>query len=471
MKIHVGIQNSRIETDNPKLLQALYELYSFKIPGAEYSAAYKRRQWDGKTHFISKSGVFKSGLLSRLLVDLKKIDCEPEVEYEHSITSEWYHHTIISIDKFKYYKYQEELINQGLSNLRGIIKSPTGSGKTLIMAGLIKALGRRNRKMVILFNAKQLLTQTYDFLTETCGLSDIGLCFGEGYIYGDIMLCTVQSIEKILDTHLEETEVLMVDECHEFSKGKTTLAALNSFPKAVYRLGFTATPPREPVSRYNLEGALGSVLEVVDTADLVDSGKLTKPLIQLIDRPYDASGLDEDMGYLNVYEDYIVNNESRNNIIKDIVQEVLDKKDKKKARILILTNSLSHGKALNDLIGGNCEFLQGCDSIGDRYEAISRFKKAKESSVIIGTKIFQTGVNVEEITHLINARGLQSEIATLQALGRALRKHNSKDVAYIYDFLDKEKYLKKHSMSRKKHYEREGHQVTICNPITPQTKK
>ena len=63
MKIHVGIQNSRIETDNPKLLQALYELYSFKIPGAEYSAAYKRRQWDGKTHFISKSGVFKSGLI------------------------------------------------------------------------------------------------------------------------------------------------------------------------------------------------------------------------------------------------------------------------------------------------------------------------------------------------------------------------------------------------------------------------
>ena len=257
MKIHVGIQNSRIETDNPKLLQALYELYSFKIPGAEYSAAYKRRQWDGKTHFITKSGVFKSGLLSRLLVDLKKIDCEPEVEYEHSITSEWYHHQNISIEGFKYYEYQEELISLGLSEMRGIIKSPTGSGKTLIMAGLIKALGRR--KMVILFNAKQLLTQTYDFLTETCGINNIGLCFGEGYIYGDIMLCTVQSIEKILDTHLEDTEVLMVDECHEFGNGKTTLAALRSFPKAVYRIGFTATPPRESVPRYNLEGALGSV--------------------------------------------------------------------------------------------------------------------------------------------------------------------------------------------------------------------
>ena len=460
MKIHVGIQNSRIETDNPKLLQALYELYSFKIPGAEYSAAYKRRQWDGKTHFISKSGVFKSGLLSRLLVDLKKIDCEPEVEYEHSITSEWYHHTIITIDKFKYYQYQEELINLGLSKMRGIIKSPTGSGKTLIMAGLIKALGRRNRKMVILFNAKQLLTQTYDFLTETCGLSDIGLCFGEGYIYGDIMLCTVQSIEKILDSHLEETEVLMVDECHEFGNGKTTLAALRSFPKAVYRIGFTATPPREPVPRYNLEGALGSVLEVVDTAALVDSGKLTKPLIQLIDRPYDASGLDEDIGYLNVYEDYIVNNEARNNIIKEIVNDI--RKQNQTSRILILTKSLDHGRTLENLLGGNCEFLQGCDSIGERYDAISRFRRCGQSSILIGTKILQTGVNIEEITHFINARGMKSEIATLQALGRALRRHDNKEVVYIYDFMDKEKYLKDHSISRKRHYEREGHQVTIC---------
>ena len=64
-----------------------------------------------------------------------------------------------------------------------------------------------------------------NFLTKSCNLDNIGLCFGEGYIYGDIMLCTVQSIQKILDTHLKETEVLMVDECHEFANGKTTLAA------------------------------------------------------------------------------------------------------------------------------------------------------------------------------------------------------------------------------------------------------
>jgi superfamily II DNA or RNA helicase len=456
MKINIGTINSKIETDNPDLLKALCELYSFKAPGAEYSTSYKRRQWDGKIRFISRGGVFKTGLLSRVLADLKKIDCEPEIfgDLHHIITK---HKLDYTIQGFTYYDYQKELIEIGLGKMRGIIKSPTGSGKTLIMAGLIKAL--EGRKMVILFNAKQLLTQTYDFLTETCGMDNIGLCFGEGYIYGDIMLCTVQSIERILDTHLEEAEVLMVDECHEFANGKTTLAALRSFPKALYRFGFTATPPSDSIPRYNLEGSLGPVEQVVSTADLVDEGTLTKPIIQLIDRQYSASGADEDLGFLDVYEDYIVNNDARNEIIKEIVNDIRRKHDN--ARILILTKSLGHGRTLEKLVGGRCDFLEGLNSISERYSSITRFRNHRGPSVLIGTKILQTGINIEEITHFINARGMKSEIATLQALGRALRRHDSKDVVYIYDFLDKEKYLRQHSTARKRHYENEGHTVQI----------
>jgi len=95
-----------------------------------------------------------------------------------------------------------------VSNHRAVIQAPTGAGKTLIMAAIIKAL--HGRKITLLFDAKHLLTQTYKFLTDECGIDNVGLCYGEGYIYGDIMLCTVQSIEKILDTHLEETEVSLL---------------------------------------------------------------------------------------------------------------------------------------------------------------------------------------------------------------------------------------------------------------------
>ena len=455
MKIYVKNLKSRLETDNPDLFKALYDLYTHSVPGATYSPAYKRRQWDGKQHFISKSGAFRTGLIPKILEDLKKIECTPEIINEDPPNNEVL--KVPSIDNFKYYSYQKELISLALKNRRGIIKSPTGSGKTLIMAGIVKAL--KGRKIVILFNAKQLLTQTYKFLKEDCGIDNLGLCYGEGYIYGDIMLCTVQSIEKILDTHLEETEAILVDECHEFSNGKVTLPAIQSFPKATYRIGFTATPPSDPIPRTSLEGALGPVWQVVNTAELVEDGKLTKPYIQLINRPYEASGIDEDMGYLDIYENYIVYNDSRNQIIKEIVNGIKNKNGK--ARILILTKSLNHGRTLENLLGGQCEFLEGDNSIGERYKAISRFRGHRGPSILIGTKILQTGINIEEITHFINARGMKSEIATLQALGRALRTHESKDRVYVYDFLDKEKYLREHSLARKRHYKKEGHSIEI----------
>jgi len=457
MKIEIGLIKSKIYTDNPDLLNALRNLYTFKVPGAEFSPQYRSRRWDGRKSYITKTGVFRSGLLERVLTDLEKIDCTPELEYMYDrgkLPKNGY-----TLDNFEYYDYQETLIKKGLKEKRGVIVAPTGSGKTLIIAGLIKAL--RDKKIVLLFNAKQLLTQTYEFLVDDCSIENVGLCFGEGFIPGDIMLCTVQSIDKILDTHLEEAEVLMVDECHEFPNGKITLPAIESFPNAVYRFGFTATPPKESIAKYNLEGAIGPVWRDVTTLDLVEDNKLTKPIIQLIDRNPDTSSVvaSEDMDYLSVYEEFIVNNEERNEKIKEIVNEI--RGNNRKARILILTRSLDHGRTLENLLGESCQFLEGANSIGERYKAISRFRGCRNSSILIGTKILQTGINIKEITHFINARGMKSEIATLQALGRALRKHESKTEVYVYDFLDKEKYLLEHSIARRRHYTREGHTVNI----------
>tara|TARA_R110000782_G_scaffold102791_4_gene190133 strand:- start:3106 stop:4485 length:1380 start_codon:yes stop_codon:yes gene_type:complete len=458
MRITINTLESVLHTDNEKLMGALYTLYSFKAKGARYSPAYKKGHWDGKTHFITKGGKFRTGLMPKVLADLEKIECVPELEYEtepvaFDLVDD------LDIEGFTYYDYQSDLIDEALRVQRCVLKSPTGSGKTLIMAGMVKALIKEGRKMVILFNAKHLITQTYEFLTDVCGFDNIGICFGEGYVYGDIMLCTVQSIERIIDTHVEETQVLMVDECHEFCNGERTLAAIQSFPNAQYRYGFTATPPREDIPLHSLQGAFGAIIETVTTSDLVKSGHLTKPIIQLVKRDYTASGEDDDLTYLEVYDEYIVNNESRNDKIKEIVDAI--KENNRRPRVLVLTRSLAHGRALEKLLGGQCEFLEGANSLGERYQSISRFRGCEGPSVLIGTKILQTGVNIEEITHLINARGMKSEIATLQALGRALRKHKTKKEVYVYDFLDQEKYLRGHSTSRRRHYKREGHEINI----------
>jgi superfamily II DNA or RNA helicase len=454
MQIDVGVLKSRIKTDNPKLLKALVDLYAFNTPGASYMPSSRYGKWDGKTRFVSSTGIFRTGMLEKVLEDLKRIECSPTLNYTYErklITPESW-----NLQGFKLRDYQDEAIRVAVSSHRRIIQSPTGSGKTLMMAGIVKAL--QGRKMVILFDAKQLLTQTYEFLSTTCKLDNIGLCYGEGYIYGDVMLCTVQSIEKILDTHLEETEILMVDEVHKFGNGKHRLAAIQSFPNAQYRLGFTATVPSEDIPIHSLEGALGSVYKVRTTSDLIDEGHLTKPTIQMLsvkepDKSYD------DYSYRDVYTELIVDNEERNAGIARIVNTIRNSHDK--ARILILVNRLDHGRNLERLLGDSCFYLRGDNSIGDRYNTIRSFVSCRGNSILLGTKILETGVDIREITHFINARGLKSPIATIQALGRSLRLHDTKEKVFIYDFMDRGKYLNTHARRRYNTYKKEGHEVEI----------
>ena len=73
MRIAVGNLTSTLETDNPKIISALRERYSFPVPGHEYSQAYKKRRWDGKKRYFGANGKFRTGLLSRIVKDLKDI--------------------------------------------------------------------------------------------------------------------------------------------------------------------------------------------------------------------------------------------------------------------------------------------------------------------------------------------------------------------------------------------------------------
>jgi superfamily II DNA or RNA helicase len=456
MRIEVGILKSKIITDNPKLLSQLIELYTFAVPGAYFSPAAKRGHWDGKKKFITPTGTFRSGLLNNIVRNLNKIGCKPDIKFNYLNTS--INDCIPLIKNLEYRDYQKKIIKDALGKQRVIVKSPTGSGKSLIIAGIIKTL--EPIKGVLLVNAVQLATQLYEFFTKDCKLNNIGICFGGNYIYGNIMICTVQSIEKILSTHLEESEILIVDEVHEFANGDVTLAAINSFPSANYRFGFTATVPKDKIAIHNLEGAFGEVLELVDVQDLIEDKFLAKPTINILPIEYEK---EDYLSYREIYSKFIINNNFRNNKIRELVDNI--SKENNKAKILILVQNIEHGKQLETKIEGS-RFIQGSDNISVRYGAIRFFTESTRPSTLISTRILQTGISIDSITHYINARGLLSDIATIQALGRSLRTTSEKCEVHVYDFLDSIRYLSQHSNRRIKAYKKEGHTVNILPKVT-----
>jgi len=450
MKIVVGNLTSTLETDNPKIISALRNKYAFSVPGYQYSTAYKRKTWDGKKRYFGANGKFRTGLLRRIVADLNEIGAT-DIEWENK--PEEQEPFIPSVGNFEYREYQKKAIYQCLKKRRAIVDSPTGSGKTLIMAGCIAALQHdKDITAVVLFREKGILNQTYEFF-KRCGIRDLGYNSGEGFIDGKIMLSTVQSIERIVDTHLQ-ADLLMVDEAHQFCKGETTIAAVESFPNASYRLAFTATPPREKAKDINarmvLEGAFGPVYTTRTAEDLIKDGALAKPIIQIVDNT-PVSSVPDDLSYLEIYEEYIVNCDRRNDKIKTIVSKIYQSNPK--AKILILVKNLQHIENLQTRIS-NCYTIEGKDDIDSRYNIINEFINDDKPATIIGTTVMQTGISIDEISHMINARGLSGEVPTLQGLGRGIRKAEGKDTMYFYDFYDRMPYLENHSKQRVKHYKR-----------------
>lgn len=436
MEIFISNIYSILKTKEKKLLKALGKKYSAKTPGYEFTPAYRQGRWRGdKFFFDPKTGKFGTGLLSSILEDLDFLEREYTItDARSTVTLDSY-----EVEGITFRDYQESLIKQALDNKGCILKSPTGSGKTVILAGILNAL--RDCTGVVFFNKKQLLSQTSKFLTKH-GIKH-GVAFGDGVDIQPITLCTIQSIDKVLYTHVKDSDFLIFDEIHEFAKGKMASRVLKSFPSASFRIGLTATPPKDKFSRMNLVSFLGGILEDVTAEDLVESGFLTLPSIQILELPDEDLKETEGLSYPEIYSKYIIESGVRNETIANIVNSI----EGENSKILVLTKNLSHAKILQDMIPGSIK-LEGKDSLQDREATLKRFVDEKGPSVIIGTIIFQTGVDIPELTHLVNARGLKSEIATVQALGRTLRKHENKSQVFIYDFIDKVPYLGKHSKRR-----------------------
>ena len=436
LKIIVKNVSSFLQTTNKELLSVLRKKYSAKIPGARYSKAY-RKGWDGTKYFISEKGKFGTGLLPFILKDLELAELDYELE-DHREPVVGRHD--ISLPNIQYREYQESMINMALEKRMALIKAPTGAGKTIILAGILKAL--EDKTGLIFFTQKGLLLQTYEFL-KNLGF-DVGVAFGDGVDLKPITLCTVQSVHKIIDSHLDQSEFIIFDEVHEFAKGKIATKVVKSFPNAVYRFGMSATMPKEKMAKLNLVAYLGDIISEVDVEKLVDEGFLTPPVVTFLDLPEYKDHSLLDSSYSDIYEKHVVHSDIRNGKIKKICDDIPS------GRVLILVKNLKHLEILRDMIPGS-QTLEGKDDLSLRSERIEEFKGDKRS-VLIGTKILQTGIDIPEITHLINARGLKSEIATLQALGRALRIHESKSKVYIYDFNDQVPYLKEHAAARKRAY-------------------
>jgi superfamily II DNA or RNA helicase len=222
----------------------------------------------------------------------------------------------------------------------------------------------------------------------------------------------------------------------------------------VVRIGFDATPFTydDQVIDWTIKKCIGDVIYEKSTKELIDMKLLVRPIIGMIKIHNDSvyKGLD----YRTAYKDLIVTNADRNNMIRKIVE-------KENGRILVLIREIEHGRQLMHLIK-NAIFLHGEIDSMERYNEIQNFINSEDKFVLIGSTIFDEGIDFEKgIDAIIIASAGKGFRKVVQRLGRALRP-NKKGYVSVYDFYDEgNKHLEKHSKARFNIYKNEQHSVSL----------
>jgi superfamily II DNA or RNA helicase len=247
---------------------------------------------------------------------------------------------------------------------------------------------------------------------------------------------------------IKEAKLFILDEC-QYAAANTVQFIHRASINAKHRFLFSASPWRDSGDEILIEAVGGNRIYDLPASKLIEEGYLVRPEIHFLDVPVMRK---VGKTYQEVYSNYIVNNDKRNDLIISSAKKLISSGKK----VLILVVRVGHGNILLKKMKGKyrVDFLDGQNTSKQRLETIEKMKSG-EIDVLIASKIFDQGVDIPQLDALILAGSGKSSGRALQRIGRVIRKNEGKVRAIVVDFYDNAKYLRDHSEVRKKVYETE----------------
>ncbi len=468
MDIQFKLQNNlyiRVDTESYDYLKGVESELTEYVKGYMHMPAFKAGHWQGKVSLFKKqTRTFAYGLLLKVIRYTKKE--WPELSYvvDQEVKSLF---VGIPFDNFNddlvfpVYDYQRKAIEVAVTRGKGICQLPTASGKSLVITHIIKHITENigYNQALIIVPTLQLIDQFIGDMDEYgIDISNIGRVNSNFKEFDkDIVVSTWQSMKNNLGQMTRFTTVI-IDEVHG-AKADKVLELLGACPQAKFRIGMTGTMPTDPLEYKNVLSLLGPVLIQYTGKDLANMGYISHCTVKRILVKYEDDLNDKQNDYPFV-KDVIFPNPYRLGLIKHLVM-------KSKNSVLILIEKIEkEGEVLEEILTEafpkkKVVFLSGRDKAVIRDKA-RKLMNVSNNMVIIATfPIFQQGVNIKSLRTIILASSTKSFIRVIQSLGRALRKHVSKEVggAELWDICDQTKYLKEHGEKRERHYIKEGHEI------------
>ena len=433
-------------------LNPIYSRYTGKSSDIKALLSYEEEGWyQGpfrKEKFVStKSLLFKNKTFYRgftnKLIDNIEGTAVKAVDYGIKFEKD------PKLEGITFRKIQKKAISKIIKHNFGVLQAPTGSGKTIIFAGIISLV---KTPVIVVVPTKVLLHQISKNLSDYFPNLKIGK-YGDGNSnIEDITVGLINSIYKNKEIIKKNWGMIIVDEVHNVSSFKGRYGQFLTKCIAPIRYGFTATIDKREKQALAMEGLVGPKIFEIKKKDMKKYQPKPK-LILLLDK--EGNKFKRMPGkYGDVYTKAIVENRYRNSLIINEAEKWISKGK----IVFIMVEKIKHGKKLlkmaNIAMPGIFKFLHGKtrSEIREQEKALVLDKKRKG---IIVTRIWGEGADVETIGAVINAVGGESERAAIQRMGRGTR--GEKRVILI-DIIDAEnhRWFMEHSMKRICYYSSEG---------------
>lgn len=433
------------------------------------SWAQKNSGWDGTYRLLNRRQQFPSGCVPRV----RKVLDEYGLKYEISDQRQYREpKTGLKWIGPPLYEYQKEIVDICIAKKAGMVKSCTGSGKTLMISKLVCEY---NLPTVIYVVSSDLLQQMHDELKNSieapigivgggiCDIQNITVCsaWTAGRAYNKKEMPSADEIaedkwtpnqeqKKRIREMVEAAELCVLDEA-QFAAAESIKTILANSKSASHRFGFSGTPWRTEGDDILLEAAFGERICDLPASKLIRLGYLVPAKFVFKEIPK-IDGLGEK--WAQVKSDYIVNNKVRNEILITATLKLIELGRKP----LILFREHKHGKILRDMLPPHIKYryVTGKVDPEERRRIREEFKSG-DVQLILASTVYDQGVDLPPLDALILAGGGKSTAKALQRVGRVIRgfKEGGKKDAIVVDTFDQANHARKHSFLRWQIYKTE----------------
>ena len=307
-----------------------------------------------------------------------------------------------------------------------LLVAPTGMGKTVIMADILRSIASRGRTAMVLVHRRELIAQTSAKLT----LADVPhgiIAAGVASADAPIQVASVQTLARRLQHIAAQPDLIVIDEAHHAIAG-TWGRTLSHWPDAL-RLGVTATPLRR--DGRGLREVFDQLVLGPSTADLIADGFLCPARIYAPPAVADLRGIRSRAGDYAV--DQAADAMDRPTVTGDAIAHYRRLASGQRAIAFCCNvNHADHVAAAFNHAGIQADTLLGSTDALRRDATVARFA-AGDLQVLVTVDVVSEGFDIPAAGCAILLRPTQSLGLYLQQVGRVLRPAPGKAAAIVLD--------------------------------------